>query len=256
TLNTSHSAVLFGSPTTTSALRPVFHCDASTTSASLALTIEMLLTLSHVLCSGIAPMLFAFFFSSRRRHTRSKRDWSSDVCSSDLDGNGYELLETIRKTSQIPVLLITANDLESDEITGFSLGADDYITKPFSLMALRARVERMRMRTGEGQRETKDTYTDHRYRFLFDQMQFFVDGQEIILSRTEQKLLRTFVWNPGITLSRERLMEILWTDGAKFVEENALSVAVNRLRHKLSGKGDYRPIETVYGIGYVWEKKA
>ena len=73
------------------------------------------------------------------------------------DGNGYELLETIRKTSQIPVLLITANDLESDEITGFSLGADDYITKPFSLMALRARVERMRMRTGEGQRETKDT---------------------------------------------------------------------------------------------------
>ena len=70
------------------------------------------------------------------------------------------------------------------------------------------------------------------------------------------KLLRTFVWNPGITLSRERLMEILWTDGAKFVEENALSVAVNRLRHKLSGKGDYRPIETVYGIGYVWEKKA
>ena len=59
------------------------------------------------------------------------------------DGNGYELLETIRKTSQIPVLLITANDLESDEITGFSLGADDYITKPFSLMALRARVERM-----------------------------------------------------------------------------------------------------------------
>ena len=172
------------------------------------------------------------------------------------DGNGYELLEKIRKTSQIPVLLITANDLESDEITGFSLGADDYITKPFSLMALRARVERMRMRAREGQRETKDTYTDDRYRFLFDQMQFFVDGQEIILSRTEQKLLRTFVWNPGITLSRERLMEILWTDGAKFVEENALSVAVNRLRHKLSGKGDYRPIETVYGIGYVWEKKA
>ena len=69
------------------------------------------------------------------------------------DGNGYELLEKIRKTSQIPVLLITANDLESDEITGFSLGADDYITKPFSLMALRARVERMRMRTGEGQRD-------------------------------------------------------------------------------------------------------
>ena len=172
------------------------------------------------------------------------------------DGNGLDFLQEIRAKSAVPVIIITANNMETDIVMGLEMGANDYITKPFSLMALRARVERMRMRTGEGQRETKDTYTDHRYRFLFDQMQFFVDGQEIILSRTEQKLLRTFVWNPGITLSRERLMEILWTDGAKFVEENALSVAVNRLRHKLSGKGDYRPIETVYGIGYVWEKKA
>lgn len=172
------------------------------------------------------------------------------------DGSGIEFMTELRKKDRVPVILLTSNRMEMDIVSGLELGANDYITKPFSLMALRARVERMRMRTGEGQRETKDIYTDHRYRFLFDQMQFFVDGQEIILSRTEQKLLRTFVWNPGITLSRERLMEILWTDGAKFVEENALSVAVNRLRHKLSGKGDYRPIETVYGIGYVWEKKA
>ena len=173
--------------------------------------------------------------------------------------DGYSILEKLKKSSgtrDIPIIMVTAKEAEFDKVRALEAGADDYITKPFSLMALRARAERMRMRTGEGQRETKDTYTDHRYQFLFDQMQFFVDGQEIILSRTEQKLLRTFVWNPGITLSRERLMEILWTDGAKFVEENALSVAVNRLRHKLSGKGDYRPIETVYGIGYVWEKKA
>ena len=72
------------------------------------------------------------------------------------DGSGYDLLQEIRSHSKIPVLLITANDLESDEITGFSLGADDYITKPFGLMALRARVDRMRLRTG-GERRVKKT---------------------------------------------------------------------------------------------------
>nr|WP_296266369.1 response regulator transcription factor [uncultured Merdimonas sp.] len=170
------------------------------------------------------------------------------------DGSGYELLEEIRRYSQIPVLLITANDLESDEITGFSLGADDYITKPFSLMALRARVERIRIRTGEGKKKNGE-YQDSHYQFRFDAMQFFVDGQEIELSRTEQRLLGMFVRHPGQTLSRDQLTEILWPGGAEYVEENALSVAVGRLRRKLSGKEKYRPIETVYGIGYVWEKQ-
>ena len=149
------------------------------------------------------------------------------------DGSGYDLLKEIRSHSKIPVLLITANDLESDEITGFSMGADDYITKPFGLMALRARVDRMRLRTG-GEPESR---------------------QEIILSKIEQKLLRFFVRNPGQTLTRERLMDVLWGEEAAYVEENALSVAVNRLRRKLEGRAGYRPIETVYGLGYVWEKR-
>lgn len=172
------------------------------------------------------------------------------------DGNGYELLETIRKTSQIPVLLITANDLESDEITGFSLGADDYITKPFSLMALRARVERMRSRIRPERKRYDGIYKDERYGFYFDEMKFFVDNEEIVLSRTEQKLLRVFVGHPGQTLTREQLTDLLWPDGARYVDENALSVAVNRLRHKLAGSGKYTPVSTVYGIGYVWEKNA
>lgn len=171
------------------------------------------------------------------------------------DGSGYELLKEIRKHSQIPILLITANDLEYDELTGFSLGADDYIVKPFSLMALRARVERIRIRTGEGKQKKSGEYQDSRYRFRFDVMQFFVDGQEIELSRTEQRLLGMFVRHPGQTLSREQLTDILWPGGADYVEENALSVAVGRLRRKLVGKSGYHPIETVYGIGYVWDKQ-
>ena len=167
------------------------------------------------------------------------------------DGSGYDFLRDIRKKSEIPVLLITANDLEVDEVTGLSLGADDYITKPFSLMVLRARVERMRKRSV--QTKHAEIYRDDSYEFIFDEMKFYADGQEIVLSKTEQKLLRLLTANPGQTLTRERLLEVIWSDGAEFVEENALSVAVNRLRKKLEIRGAQSPIRTVYGLGYAWD---
>ena len=168
------------------------------------------------------------------------------------DGSGYELLKEIRRTSQIPVLMLTANDLEIDEVTGFRLGADDYITKPFSLMVLRARVERMRFRI----RQTEAYgYEDERFQFCYDEMRYLADGQEIVLSKTEQKLLKLFTEHIGQTLTREQLIDTLWTGDRKYVDENALSVTVNRLRRKLEGKGGECPIQTVYGLGYVWEKR-
>ena len=159
------------------------------------------------------------------------------------DGSGYELLKEIRRASQIPVLMLTANDLEIDEVTGFRLGADDYITKPFSLMVLRARVERMRFRI----RQTESYgYEDERFQFFYDEMRYLADGQEIVLSKTEQKLLKLFTEHIGQTLTREQLIDTLWTGDRKYVDENALSVTVNRLRRKLEGKGRECPIQTVY----------
>ena len=164
------------------------------------------------------------------------------------DGSGYELLKEIRRASQIPVLMLTANDLEIDEVTGFRLGADDYINKPFSLMVLRARVERMRFRI----RQTESYgYEDERFQFFYDEMRYLADGQEIVLSKTEQKLLKLFTEHIGQTLTREQLIDTLWTGNRKYVDENALSVTVNRLRRKLEGKGRECPIQTVYGLGYV-----
>lgn len=168
------------------------------------------------------------------------------------DGSGYELLKEIRRASQIPVLMLTVNDLEIDEVTGFRLGADDYITKPFSLMVLRARVERMRFRI----RQTESYgYEGERFQFFYDEMRYLADGQEIVLSKTEQKLLKLFTEHIGQTLTREQLIDTLWTGDRKYVDENALSVTVNRLRRKLEGKGRECPIQTVYGLGYVWEKR-
>lgn len=166
------------------------------------------------------------------------------------DGNGFDFLHTIRCSCDIPVLIITANDMETDEVTGLSLGADDYITKPFSLMALRARVDNIRRRTSG---VPKHVYEMNGFRFDFENLDFRVNEQEISLSTPEQKLLKLFVTHPGVTLPREMLTENIWALGMEFVDENALSVTISRLRKKLETKDSSSPIHTVYGIGYVWK---
>ena len=171
------------------------------------------------------------------------------------DGNGVDFLENVRKTSDVPVILLTANDLEMDIVNGLEQGANDYITKPFSLAVLRARVH-AQLRSYAGARShanegSGQIWTSDRYRFDFTQMLYQVDGEAVELSKTEQKLLSILVQNAGQTVSREMLLERIWTDGSEYVDENALSVAVKRLRDKLNAK---EQIRTVYGIGYVWEK--
>lgn len=169
------------------------------------------------------------------------------------DGNGFDFLRMLRRSSDIPVLMITANDMEMDEVTGLTLGADDYITKPFSLMALRARVENIRKRTASSGR---GVYEQEGYCFDFEKLEFFVDGQKLDFSGPEQKLLKLFVTYPGQTLPRDRLSGQIWDYGTEYVDENALSVTVSRLRKKLEIRGRKSPIQTVYGIGYVWKQEA
>lgn len=163
------------------------------------------------------------------------------------DGSGLDFCREIRKTSKVPIIFLTANDMEIDIVTGLETGADDYITKPFSLAVLRARVNAVaRRRSNDG-----NVFHLGKYEFDFDNMKFLADGVTVELSKTEQRLLKMFVQNQGRTLSRELLIDRVWSDGAEFVEENALSVTVTRLRQKLDGI----PIKSVYGIGYVWEKE-
>ena len=169
------------------------------------------------------------------------------------DGSGLQLLEQVRKTSHVPVILLTANDLEMDVVTGLEAGADDYITKPFSLAILRARVNAQLRRSIPV--KTSCIEID-RFQFDFDRMAFRKDGQAIELSKTEQKLLRILVENRGQTLSRGMLVDRIWTDGAEFVDENALSVTVKRLRDKLEDTpSSPQYLKTVYGIGYTWAVK-
>ncbi len=162
------------------------------------------------------------------------------------DGSGLDICREIRRTCKTPVIFLTANDMELDIVSGLELGADDYITKPFSLAVLRARVNAVLRR---GTNET-NVFCFNDMSFDFDNMKFCSKSNQIELSKTEQKLLKIFVNNIGVTLSRDMLIDRVWSDGAEFVESNALSVTVNRLRGKLPDA----PIKTVYGIGYIWEK--
>lgn len=161
------------------------------------------------------------------------------------DGSGFDFLKEIKREYDFPVILLTANNMETDIVAGLESGADDYITKPFSLAVLRARVNAGLRRT---ERKSANVFARNGFVFDFDKMEFSANGAAVELSKTEQKLLRVLTDNAGITVSRSKLIDRLW-DGADYVDENALSVTVNRLREKLSAR---KNIKTVYGIGYVW----
>ena len=184
---------------------------------------------------------------------RTLEDGAFDLLILDVnlpDGNGLDFLRTLRRDHATPVILLTANDLETDIVAGLELGADDYITKPFSLAVLRARVHTQLRRGTPAQAERVEI---DRFSFDFGRMEFQRDGQPVELSKTEQKLLRLLVENRGRTLTRAQLVDRIWTDGAAYVDENALSVTVKRLRDKLE-ETPSRPrfIKTVYGLGYTW----
>ena len=167
------------------------------------------------------------------------------------DGSGLDYLRDLRTNHcSVPVILLTANDMETDVVVGLESGADDYITKPFSLAILRARVNAQLRREQKG---ASSVYQSDPFLFDFDHMVFQKLGLRIELSKTEQKLLHILLDNRGMTVSRAVLVDRIWSDGAEYVDENALSVAMKRLRDKLEddpSKPTY--LKTVYGLGYTW----
>lgn len=165
------------------------------------------------------------------------------------DGNGIDLVREIRWAYHMPIILLTVNDMELDIVMGLEAGADDYITKPFSLMVLRARVA-VQLRSKNDQDRH---FIQGGFDFDFEQMRFYRDGRPLELSLTEQKLLKVLCENKGATVKRSHLIDTVWSGDTEYVDEHALTVAVKRLRGKLgSGPGQTGYIKTVYGVGYAW----
>ncbi len=168
-----------------------------------------------------------------------------DVMMPKMDG--YEAVKTIRQYSQVPIIMLTAKSEERDELQGFQLGIDEYISKPFSPKILVARVEALLRRSG-----TVKTDSVQVGGIVLDKAahQVTVDGKPVDLSFKEFELLTYFVENQGIALSRENILNHVWNYDY-FGDARTIDTHVKKLRSKLGSKGDY--IKTVWGMGYKFE---
>jgi DNA-binding response OmpR family regulator len=183
---------------------------------------------------------------------RAVADQAPDLVILDLNIpvlSGTEVCRVMRgrpDTANVPIIILSARTSESDRVSGLDLGADDYVTKPFSLRELAARVRAVLRRKRGGETQTP-SYEGKHLRADFEAVAIAVDGDSVRLTRREFELLRFLVENRNRVLSRDRLLERVWGYD-RFIETRSVDVHVGRLRAKLGSAG--RQIETVVGLGY------
>ena len=173
-----------------------------------------------------------------------KAPFDYDIAVLDItlpDGNGFDLYKKIRRFSDLPVIFLTAVDDEDSIVNGLELGADDYITKPFSTRELLARIKRV---TNKNSR--RNTVTVSGVTLDTEKSAVFENGQQIELTALEYKLLSLLMQNAGRVVTRELIFEKIWDISGNFVNDNTLTVYIKRIRKKL----DADIIKTVKGMGY------
>ncbi|MDE7283952.1 MAG: response regulator transcription factor [Lachnospiraceae bacterium] len=167
------------------------------------------------------------------------------------DGNGYDLCRLIiPKHPDTVVIFLTANDQENDQIRGYEAGAVDYITKPFSIIALQRKINAM-FSMLEHHKPTKDIYDDGRLFIDFSEQTASLNGKSLTLTPMEYKMLNLFHKNQKQVLTRGQLLEKLWDSDENYVDEHTLTTTVSRIRGKIEADGDAY-IKTIYGMGYQW----
>ncbi len=173
-----------------------------------------------------------------------KAPFNYDVAVLDImlpDGNGFDLFKRIRRYSDLPVIFLTAVDDEDSVVNGLELGADDYITKPFSTRELIARIKRVANKNSK-----KNIITVSGVTLDLDKSAVFENGKQLELTALEYKLLSLLMQNAGKVVTRELIFEKIWDVSGNFVNDNTLTVYIKRIRKKL----DADIIKTVKGMGY------
>ena len=163
------------------------------------------------------------------------------------DGDGLEIIKYTRQSLAIPIIVLSAIDLEAYIISAINLGADDYLTKPFSLGILEAKINRAFEKISPSD---LNIYNKNGLDFNFNENTFFVDNKNIELTRTETKILYYLIKNKSQVITKELLFDFIWGLDDEFIDQNTLSVNISRIRNKLK---PYDPIETVFGVGYKWQ---
>lgn len=182
------------------------------------------------------------------------RENEVDLIISDIsmeDGNGLEFGQSVRKVSDVYLIFLTALDQEVDIVNGYDAGADDYITKPFSLMVLISKVNAL-MRRIENTHEEGNVLTSGSIQVWCKEMKVFHEEQELSLSKKEIQLLLYFLEHPKQIISKEQILESVWDMDGQFVDDNTVPVTISRLKKKLATEEDYEYIKNIRGIGYLW----
>lgn len=162
--------------------------------------------------------------------------------------DGYDVCKAIRRTSNVPIIMLTAKETELERVLGLELGADDYITKPFSPLELIARIKAVLRRTSGQEDDEADEYTVGSIFMKVSTREVLVKGKQVDLTRKEFDLLHTFMQNAGKVLTREFLLQKVW--GYEYEgETRTVDVHIRHLRRKLGPEGEER-IETIHGVGY------
>ena len=168
------------------------------------------------------------------------------------DGDGLEFCRNIRRTSDVHLIFLTALDQEVDIVNGYDAGADDYITRPFSLMVLISKVNALMRRIGQDQEEHGQILVSGSIRVQCREMRIYKEETEILLSKKEMQLLLHFLEYPKQIISKEQILEAVWDMDGQFVDDNTVPVTISRLKKKIAGEEDYEYIKNVRGLGYLW----
>lgn len=170
------------------------------------------------------------------------------------DGSGYDICKAVKAQGEYPVIFLTAYDDEANVVMGFDLGADDYIAKPFRLKELLARIKSVLRRYSK---DSADGIINIKnVKINTNEARVFKNGEEVILTAMEYRLLLTMLNNRGIVLTRNRLLEDIWDVEGDFVNDNTLTVYIKRLRNKIEDNpAEPKIIKTVRGMGYIIDEK-
>lgn len=166
------------------------------------------------------------------------------------DGDGLTFCRELRQRSNVYVIFLTALDQEVDIVNGYDAGADDYITKPFSLMVLISKVNALMRRIGQKE-ENRQILSSGSIRVDCREMKAYKDGQEIPLSKRELQLLIYFLENPKQIISKEQILQSVWDVDGQFVDDNTVPVTISRLKKKMAGEEELEYIKNVRGMGYL-----
>lgn len=169
------------------------------------------------------------------------------------DGNGLELIRQIRSKSNVHIICLTAQDQEMDQIMGYEAGADDYVTKPFSLSVLLLKIEAFFKRK---KAEYKNIVKSGELEIDLKEMKIYKQGREIELTKNEWRFLQTFLEHPKQIITKNQLLERIFDSEQNYVDENTIAVNIRRLREKIeTSPAEPEYIKNVRGVGYLWNKE-